>query len=408
MAKETPAFTRVQLLEAVPQTVTVSFAQSTYAATEGGAAAAVTVQLSAPLATAVTIPLGYGPLRRRRDGGRLYGGGGVAGLSHRPDAARPWLLDLTFAAGTTVATLLVTAVDDTEEDPGGVLLVIRGDTLPAGVTEGALDSTVVNFREGDPVTVSFAQSTYTATEGGAAAEVMVQLSAPLASAVTIPLGTDAFGTNVTEADYTVAVVLPASVTVPDPARPWLLDLTFAAGTTVATLLVTAVDDTEEDPGGVLLVIRGDTLPAGVTEGALDSTVVNFREGDPVTVSFAQSTYTATEGGAAAEVMVQLSAPLDRAVTIPLGTDAFGTNVTEADYTVAVVLPASVTVPESGASLAAGPDVCGRHNGGDIAGHRGGRHGRRPRRSPPGHPRRHSAGWRDRRGSGQHSCEPPRG
>ena len=345
MAKETPAFTRVQLLEAVPQTVTVSFAQSTYAATEGGAAAAVTVQLSAPLATAVTIPLGTDPF----GAGVTEADYTVAAVSPAsltaPDAARPWLLDLTFAAGTTVATLLVTAVDDTEEDPGGVLLVIRGDTLPAGVTEGALDSTVVNFREGDPVTVSFAQSTYTATEGGAAAEVMVQLSAPLASAVTIPLGTDAFGTNVTEADYTVAVVLPASVTVPDPARPWLLDLTFAAGTTVATLLVTAVDDTEEDPGGVLLVIRGDTLPAGVTEGALDSTVVNFREGDPVTVSFAQSTYTATEGGAAAEVMVQLSAPLDRAVTIPLGTDAFGTNVTEADYTVAVVLPASVTVPD---------------------------------------------------------------
>ena len=43
--------------------------------------------------------------------------------------------------------MLVTAVHDTEEDPGGVLLVIRGDALPPGVTEGVIDSTVVNFRE---------------------------------------------------------------------------------------------------------------------------------------------------------------------------------------------------------------------------------------------------------------------
>ena len=49
----------------------------------------------------------------------------------------------------------------------------------------------------------------------------------------------------------------------------------------------------------------------------------------VTVSFAQPTYTATEGGPAAPVMVRLSDALDRAVTIPLGTDPFQSQLTQA-------------------------------------------------------------------------------
>ena len=137
------------------------------------------------------------------------------------------------------------------------------------------------------VTVSFAQPTYTATEGGAAAPVMVHLSDALDRVVTIPLGTDPFGTDVTEADYTLEAVAPARITVPDPARPWLLDLTIAASTTVATLMVTAVADTEEDPGGVYIGIRGDDLPPGVTEGVPNNTSVEFYENvgnftDPLT------------------------------------------------------------------------------------------------------------------------------
>ena len=327
--------------------VTVSFAQPSYTTTEGGAAARVVVQLSAALDREVTVLLGTDPFGADVTLADYTLEAAAPARLTVPEPARPWLLGLTVAANTTAATLMVAAVSDTEEDPGGVFIGIRGDVLPPGVTEGTPNSTRVTFLEGDPaVTVSFAQPSYTTTEGGAAARVVVQLSAALDREVTVLLGTDPFGADVTLADYTLEAAAPARLTVPEPARPWLLGLTVAANTTAATLMVAAVSDTEEDPGGVFIGIRGDVLPPGVTEGTPNSTRVTFLEGDPaVTVSFAQPSYTTTEGGAAARVVVQLSAALDREVTVLLGADPFGADVTLADYTLEAAAPARLTVPE---------------------------------------------------------------
>ena len=268
--------------------VTVSFALPTYTATEGGPAAPVMVRLSDALDRVVTIPLATDPFGTDVTEADYALEAVAPARITVPDPARPWLLDLTIAANTTAATLMVTAVADREEDPGGVYIGIRGEDLPTGVAEGVPNSTSVEFREGDPaVTVSFALPTYTATEGGPAAPVMVRLSDALDRVVTIPLATDPFGTDVTEADYALEAVAPARITVPDPARPWLLDLTIAANTTAATLMVTAVADREEDPGGVYIGIRGEDLPTGVAEGVPNSTSVEFYENvgnftDPLT------------------------------------------------------------------------------------------------------------------------------
>ena len=324
--------------------VTVSFAQPSYTTTEGGAAARVVVQLSAALDREVTVLLGTDPFGADVTLADYTLEAAAPARLTVPEPARPWLLGLTVAANTTAATLMVAAVSDTEEDPGGVFIGIRGDVLPPGVTEGTPNSTRVTFLEGDPaVTVSFAQPSYTTTEGGAAARVVVQLSAALDREVTVLLGADPFGADVTLADYTLEAAAPARLTVPEPARPWLLGLTVAANTTAATLMVAAVSDTEEDPGGVFIGIRGDVLPPGVTEGTPNSTRVTFLEGDPaVTVSFAQPSYTTTEGGAAARVVVQLSAALDREVTVPINTDPTG-DVTGIDYTLEAEAPTLMTV-----------------------------------------------------------------
>ena len=269
-------YTVVDFIEGDPG-ATVSFARPTYTATEGGSAAAVVVQLSSALNRAVTIPLNPDPTGGVTAADYTLEAVAPAGIGVF-DPARPWLVGLTIPANTIAATLTVTALNDAEDDPGTLFIPIVVEGLPPGVAAGAQTYTVVDFIEGDPgATVSFARPTYTATEGGSAAAVVVQLSSALSRAVTIPLGTDHFGSGVTMADYTLEAVGPAGLTVPDPARPSLLNLTFRANTPAVTLLVTAVYDTEEDPGGVLLVIRGDALPPGVTEGAIASTVVNFGE-----------------------------------------------------------------------------------------------------------------------------------
>ena len=201
-----------------------------------------------------------------------------ARIAPAADAAHSGLLDLTFAADTTTATLTVTAMDDPEDDPGELHIVIMEDGLPSYVNEGAPDGAVVAFREADALaTVSFAESAYTATEGGAPAAVEVLLSAALDGEVTIPLVTDPSGDGVTEADYTLEAAAPARLVTNDPARPDRLDLTILADTLAATLTVTAVDDADDDPGVLYIGIRANDLPPRVAASDPVSTVVELRE-----------------------------------------------------------------------------------------------------------------------------------
>ena len=182
--------------------------------------------------------------------------------------------------------------------------------------EQRLDGTpYVPAVSGPAATVAFEQPTYAATEGGAAAQVEVLLCAPVGGTVTIPLNTDPAG-GVREADYTLEAVAPARIApAADAGHSGLLDLTFAADTTTATLRVTALDDPEDDPGELYIVIIEDQLPSDVDEGTPGHTVVEFREHAPVTVSFAKARHTAAEGETA-EVVVLLSAPVNREVTFP--------------------------------------------------------------------------------------------
>lgn len=53
--------------------------------------------------------------------------------------------------------MTVTALGDPEDDLGNLHIVILEDGLPSNLAEGALGHTVVELREHDPVTVSFAQ-----------------------------------------------------------------------------------------------------------------------------------------------------------------------------------------------------------------------------------------------------------
>ena len=243
---------------------TVSFEQPTYTATERGAAAEVDVLLSAPVDRVVTIPLNTDPAGGVSEADYTFEAVAPARIAPPADAAHSGRLDLTFPADTTTATLTVTALEDPEDDPGELHIVILEDGLPSDVDQGASGHTVVEFREHDPVTVSFAQARHTTAEGETA-EVVLRLSAPVNREVTIPLNTDPAG--LTEADYTLEAVAPARIAPPaDAAHSGRLDLTFPADTTTATLTVTALEDPEDDPGELHIVILKDGLPSYVNEG----------------------------------------------------------------------------------------------------------------------------------------------
>ena len=119
-------------------TPTVRFGASQYAATEGGAEAAVTVELTTALTHEVTVPVTATP----------KGGATTDDYTLSPTPAT-----VTFAAGHTTATFTVAATDDNEADSYLERLELRFGTLPAGVAKGSRATTAVFLRDNDPAEV---------------------------------------------------------------------------------------------------------------------------------------------------------------------------------------------------------------------------------------------------------------
>ena len=304
--------------------VAVSFVSGSSTAAEGGPKATVTVQLDQDPERTVEIWLVATP----------QGGAAAA------DYALP--SSVTFTAGETMKEITVTATDDTFNDDGesvqlgfGRFSPLPANTpsfdrnqisplLPAKVGTGSPVTVDVALTDNDDpqVRVSFVQARYTAAEGGLAATVTVRLDRDPERTVTIRLVATPQG-GATAADY----ALPSSVT-------------FNTGETSKTFSFTATDDTIDDDGESVQLGFGSPLPARVTTGSPATvTVAIFDNDDPqVRVSFAQTRYTATEGGPAAMVTVTLDTDPERTVTIPLVATPQG-GATAGDYT---GVPSSVT------------------------------------------------------------------
>ena len=126
----------VTVTRAAAPAVTVSFGQAAYTATEGGAAAPVTVTLSADPVRAVTVAL------------TAVGAGGAT--------AGDWSLaptSVAFSSGETSKTVTVTAVDDAVDDDGeSVRLGFAG--LPEGVSPGSRPTATVSLVDNDDPAVA--------------------------------------------------------------------------------------------------------------------------------------------------------------------------------------------------------------------------------------------------------------
>ena len=313
--------------------VTVSFSSATYTVAESDDSSTIetrenevtiTVTLSADPEREVVIPLSAAG----QDNASTDDYSGV------PES-------VTFASGDTEKSFTVTATADEVDDDGESVKLAFG-TLPAGVTAGTTDESVVSITDDDvpDVTVSFGAATYTVeeTDDSSTTEtrenevtITVTLSADPEREVVIPLSA-AGQDNASTDDYSG---VPESVT-------------FASGDTEKSFTFTATADEVDDDGESVKLAFG-TLPAGVTAGTTDESVVSITDDDvpDVTVSFGAATYTVeeTDDSSTTEtrenevtITVTLSADPEREVVIPL-TAAGQDNASTDDYS---GVPASVT------------------------------------------------------------------
>ncbi len=301
----TTSETTVSILEVSPQSsLSLSFGAPDYTVAEGNSVT-ITVNLNQAPGSEVQIPITTDH----------QGGATASDYSGVPAS-------ITFGATDTSKEITFTATQDTVDDDGESVKLGFGATLPAGVSEGTTDETVVSITDDDvpSVTVSYEEGTYTVAEGNDVT-VKVKLSADAERTVTIPITKDNQG-GATDADYSG---VPASVV-------------FNSGDTEKEFTFTATQDTTDDDGESVKLGFGSTLPTGVSEGTLNETTVNITDDDvpSVTVRFEQSTYTVAEGNDVT-VKVKLSADAERTVTIPITKDNQG-GATDADYS---GVPASV-------------------------------------------------------------------
>ena len=248
--------------------VTVEFGAASYTATEGGAAATVTVNLSADPERSVTIPI------------TAAGAGGATAGDYTLSAN-----SVTIAGGSTSATFTVTATDDSVDDDGESVNLSFG-TLPDEVSEGTQRTATVSLTDNDgtmpvAVTVEFDAASYTAIEGRGAVTITVTLSADPERSVTIPITVIENGGADTN-DYTLSAN----------------SVTIAGGSTSATFTVTATDDDIYDGDGndETLTLGFGTPPDAVSEGNQATTDVSLIDNEVLVSSDLVPGGTAIGGG----------------------------------------------------------------------------------------------------------------
>ena len=175
------------------------------------------------------------------------------------------------------------------------------------------------------VAVSFAALSYTATEGGEAVTVTVQLSQGWDEELAIPIRVTRLQPESTEVDdYTV-----------DGLEEWDAQegtgkLTFLAGETEQAFTIAANDD--EDGEDETLELRFGELPEIAPARELGVATVTLEDkGLVLKVSFGQAAYTVKEGEAAG-IQVSVSPTADRQVGVPLVVAPKG-GATDEDYRV---------------------------------------------------------------------------
>ena len=230
---------------------------------------------------------------------------------------------LTIAAGATSGTVSIMTIDDFDVDPDETFMVmLTGPSSNALLgTKSTATGTIVDSDTAKEV--SFGAASYEAVEGGAAATVMVTISADPERTIVIPLTF----MNQDEASASDYSEVPSGVTF------------MAGGALTQSFTVTAGDDEIDDDGESVLLGFGSVLPAGVTEGVPSMTTVTIMDDDAEpTLSFMASPSAVDEGDRTPVVLTASISDSQYAEDQVLTLEFSGTAVRGAsdDYTVSGV------------------------------------------------------------------------
>ena len=264
--------------------VTVSYEQATYTVAEGSSVT-VKVKLSADPERSVTIRITVSNQGTTSNGD--YSGVPTS---------------VTIEAGETEAMFSFTAASDSDNDDGESVKLGFESPLPAGVTEGTTNETVVSITDDDPAGVTVSPTTLAITEGDS-------------DTYTVTLQTRPTGT------VTVNVIQPSNTDV--TANPVTLTFTTTTWNTAQTVTVSAAHD-PDSLGEATTSITHTVSGGGYGSVLADSVAVTVTDDDVplVTVVYEQAMYTVAEGDSIT-VMVRLSEDPERTVTIPITKDNQG-------------------------------------------------------------------------------------
>ncbi len=223
---------------------------------------------------------------------------------------------VTFAAGETARSIALPVINDTLDEPDETVIV----TLTGANMNALLGTTlehIATIEDDDgPPTVAFAVATLSSPEATAAPVINVTLSTASGKTVTVDYARTA-GTA-SALDFGLAGAA----------------LVFNPGqTTLAIPLMVADDALDEDDETVVLTLGA--TPTNATLGALTTHTLTITDDDALPlVRFSAATSSTGEGNGVATVVVQLSAPSGRTVTVNYASTGGTAQGGGVDYTLA--------------------------------------------------------------------------
>ncbi len=234
---------------------------------------------------------------------------------------------VTIPAGSTTATVEVSTVQDTVDEPAETFLVVLSTPVNATLDASKSSAVVTVTDDDDPPVLSVAAVTVVE---GAAAELTVTLDAVSGRDVTVNWNTAAgSGSNQATAAVDYTAVTSTTVTIP-------------AGSMSATVEVSTVQDTVDEPAETFLVVLSTPVNATLDASKSSAVVTVTDDDDPPVLSVAAVTVVE---GAAAELTVSLDAVSGRDVTVDWNTAAgSGSNQATAAVDYTAVTSTGVTIP----------------------------------------------------------------
>ena len=196
---------------------------------------------------------------------------------------------MTFDADEMSKTITFTAAETPSTTTGRACCSAFGTSLPSGVTAGTPATTTVSITDNDDPQVTVMDA-YTVGGDGHPEHPERTVEIPI-----------------TSADYSG---VPAGVT-------------FNSGETVKEITFSAAQDTIDDDGESVKLAFGNLLPAGVSAGVTDETVVLITDDDIAGVTVHPTSVTIEEGDSAAYTVVLDSEPTGSVtvtVNAPANTD----------------------------------------------------------------------------------------